>query len=119
MFCPLIILILSLSLILAMGGLYFLSYTRREGLGWLSRAVGFVTVGFGIIVFIAGIVASILKSQNCSCCTFQCSKNVEHRYKSNYTCCKKMKDHDYERHTYSVKRDSMERDKTSVRKEVE
>ena len=40
-------------------------------------------------------------------------------YKRNNTCSKKIKDHDYERHMYSVKRDSMERDKTSVRKEVE
>ena len=59
MFCPFIIILLFVALLVSMCGLYFLSYVRREGLGWLSKAVGTLSVGFGIFVFFGGIIASI------------------------------------------------------------
>lgn len=59
MFCPFIIIMLFIALIVSMCGLYFLSYARREGLGWLSKVVGSLAVAFGIFVFFGGIIASI------------------------------------------------------------
>jgi hypothetical protein len=123
MICPVIILILSLALVLSMSGLYFLAYIRREGLGWLSRTVGYLTVGFGLVVFIIGITTVVLKREYRSCRKHTCSKHMEHSCRMNNTCCRScyiesMK-HGVKVYRYSTKGDSLKGDKTIVRKEIE
>jgi|GEM_PF-2315591 len=119
MICPVIILDLSLALFMAMCGLYFLSYVRREGLGWLSRTVGYVTVGFGIIVFLGGVTAAMLKPSHKSC-----GKNKFHHHAqcdcNEQTHCQSEKvDRHVKVYRYTTTRDSLKGDKTIVRKEVE
>jgi hypothetical protein len=115
MICPFFILTLSLALIMAMSGLYFLSYVRREGLGWLSRTVGYAASGFGIVVFITGIIAAILKSHACPCHKHDCSQRTYHSYKKHENCCEKVRDREIQIYTYSSKDDSVKRDKTIVK----
>ncbi len=112
MICPVIILVLSLALFMAMSGLYFLSYVRREGLGWLSRTVGFVTVGFGIVVFIGGITAALLK-RNHGCL------GKQHSCSSEDHCSSERIDRNVRVYRYTTKGDSIKGNKTVVRKEVE
>ena len=119
MICPLIILVLSLALFMAMSGLYFLSYVRREGLGWLSRTVGFVTVAFGIVVFIGGITAALLKRNNGYCGKHHCKGNMEHSCSSKDHCSSERIDRNVRVYRYTTKGDSIKGDKTVVRKEVE
>ncbi len=119
MICPVIILVLSLSLFMAMSGLYFLSYVRREGLGWLSRTVGYATVGFGIVVFIGGITYALLK-RNHGCCGKHRSKgNMEHSCSAQDHCSSERIDRNVRVYRYTTKGDSIKGDKTVVRKEVE
>lgn len=75
--CPVIILVFSLALIMTMSGLYFLSYVRREGLGWLSRVVGTVTVTFGIVVFLGGIAGAFIKGMHGKCHNHHCKGHSE------------------------------------------
>jgi hypothetical protein len=119
MICPVIILVLSLALFMAMSGLYFLSYVRREGLGWLSRTVGFVTVGFGIAVFIGGITAALLKRNHDYCGKHLCKGNMEHSCPSKDHCSRERIDRNVRVYRYTTKGDSIKGDKTVVRKEVE
>ncbi len=123
MICPVIIFVLSLSLLLAMSGLYFLSYVRREGLGWLSRTVGYVTVGFGIIVFLVGITAVVFSGDYRSCRKHHCSKHVESPCNMKQmcckSCCKENQNQEFRVYRHSNKGDSLKGDKTIVRNKVE
>ena len=120
MICPVIVLVLSLALLLAMSGLYFLSYIRREGLGWLSRTVGYVTVGFGILVFVLGVTTVIFNSDYRYCNKHICSKQIEHTCQMKKCCCgscsKENFDREVKMYRYSTKGDSLKGDKTIVRK---
>ena len=118
MICPAIILVLSLALFMSMSGLYFISYVRREGLGWLSRTVGYVTVGFGLVVFLGGIITAMLKG-NHRTCQKGCHHKMEHSCKSYDHCSSERIDRNVKVYRYTTKGDSLKGDKTVVRKEVE
>jgi hypothetical protein len=123
MICPVIIFVLSLSLLLAMIGLYFLSYVRREGLGWLSRTVGYVTVSFSIIVFLVGITAIVFSGDYRLCRKHNCSKHLESPYNMKRMCCKSCcnenQNQEFRVYRYSNRGDSLKGDKTIVRNKVE
>lgn len=119
MICPVIILFLSLALLIMMSGLYFLSYVRREGLGWLSKTVGYVTVGFGIVVFLGGIITAMLKGNHRTCCQKGCHHKMEYSCKSHDHCSYERIDRNVKVYRYTTKEDSLKGDKTVVRKEVE
>lgn len=119
MICPVIILVLSLALLMTMSGLYFLSYVRREGMGWLSKTVGYVTVGFGIVVFLGGITTALLKRDHKSCGKHGCHHKMGHSCKSHDHCSSERIDRNVKVYRYTTKGDSLKGDKTVVRKEVE
>ncbi len=119
MIYPAIILVLSLALFMTMSGLYFLSYVRREGLGWLSKTVAYVTIGFGIVVFLGGMVSAMLKGSHRTCCQKGCHRNMENSCKSYDHCSSERIDRNVKVYRYTTKGDSLKGDKTVVRKEVE
>lgn len=121
MFCPILIILLSLALIVTMSGLYFLSYVRREEHGLLYKIVGNVTVVFGISVFVGGIVAALFNGFNGA--HGECSKHGCHRKNTkdcmNEGCANERIDRHVNVYRYTTKGDTLKGDKTVVRKEVE
>lgn len=64
MMCPMFIIGLSLALLVLLGGLFLLAYTKKEGLGMLSKISSYVAILFGIVVFVGGLICAIM----CSSC---------------------------------------------------
>lgn len=72
MFCIAIVLTLSLALIVLMGGLFLLAYSKKENLGWMSKITSYVAITFGSVLFIGCLVACI----TCGTCgKSKCGKN--------------------------------------------
>ena len=64
MICPMLIVALSLALIVLMGGLFLLAYSKKEGLGKLTKIASYVAIVFGTAVFVGGLICAIM----CSAC---------------------------------------------------
>lgn len=72
MMCPMLIVALSLALIVLMGGLFLLAYSKKEGLGKMTKITSYVAITFGIIVFVGGLVCATLCS---SCHKSKCGRD--------------------------------------------
>ena len=59
-----LIVALSLALIVLMGGLFLLAYSKKEGLGKLTKITSYVAIVFGTAVFVGGLICAIM----CSAC---------------------------------------------------
>lgn len=70
--CPVFIVSLSLALIVLLGGLFLLAYSKKENLGRLTKIASYVAIAFGTVVFVGGIVMATLCS---SCHKSKCGKN--------------------------------------------
>jgi cytochrome bd-type quinol oxidase subunit 2 len=100
MICPMLIVALSLALIVLMGGLFLLAYSKKEGLGKLTKIASYVAIVFGIVVFVGGLICAIMCStcnkgkcdkdkKGCSKDKMECSKYKECS-KDKKECCEKV-----------------------------
>ena len=55
MLCPMLIVALSLALIVLMGGLFLLAYSKKESLGKLTTIASYVAIVFGAGAFVGGL----------------------------------------------------------------
>ena len=60
MLCPMLIVALSLALIVLMGGLFLLAYSKKESLGKLTTIASYVAIVFGAGAFVGGIICAII-----------------------------------------------------------
>ena len=60
MLCPMLIVALSLALIVLMGGLFLLAYSKKETLGKLTTIASYVAIVFGAGAFIGGLICATL-----------------------------------------------------------
>ena len=60
MLCPMLIVALSLALIVLMGGLFLLAYSKKEALGKLTTIASYVAIVFGAGAFVGGIICAII-----------------------------------------------------------
>lgn len=67
MFCPVIILIFSLALIVLMVGMVFLQHVKKDGLGRLHKFVAYLSVSFSIVVLVGAIVAVFIRGCHGTC----------------------------------------------------
>ncbi len=100
MICPMLIVALSLALIVLMGGLFLLAYSKKEGLGKLTKIASYVAIVFGTAVFVGGLICAIMCStckkgkcdkdkKGCSKDKMECSKYKECS-KDKKECCEKV-----------------------------
>ena len=60
MLCPMLIVALSLALIVLMGGLFLLAYSKKEALGKLTTIASYVAIVFGAGAFVGGLICAII-----------------------------------------------------------
>ena len=100
MICPMLIVALCLALIVLMGGLFLLAYSKKEGLGKLTKIASYVAIVFGTAVFVGGLICAIMCStcnkgkcdkdkKGCSKDKMECSKYKECS-KDKKECCEKV-----------------------------
>ena len=58
--CSMFMIGLSLALLVLLGGLFLLAYTKKEGLGMLSKISSYVAILFGIVVFVGGLICAMM-----------------------------------------------------------
>ena len=95
-----LIVALCLALIVLMGGLFLLAYSKKEGLGKLTKIASYVAIVFGTVVFVGGLICAIMCStcnkgkcdkdkKGCSKDKMECSKYKECS-KDKKECCEKV-----------------------------
>ena len=95
-----LIVALCLALIVLMGGLFLLAYSKKEGLGKLTKIASYVAIVFGTAVFVGGLICAIMCStcnkgkchkdkKGCSKDKMECSKYKECS-KDKKECCEKV-----------------------------
>jgi len=96
MICPLLIVALCLALIVLMGGLFLLAYSKKEGLGKLTKIVSYVAIVFGTAVFVGGLICAIMCSKcnkgKCDKDKMECSKDKKGCSKDKMECSKDKKE---------------------------
>jgi hypothetical protein len=101
MICPMLIVALSLALIVLMGGLFLLAYSKKEGLGKLTKIASYVAIVFGTAVFVGGLICAIICStcykgkcdkdkKGCSKDKMECSNDKKGCSKDQKECCEKV-----------------------------
>ena len=80
MHCPIIIASISLSLLVLLAGLFMLAYSKKEGLGKITKIASYVASLFGAIVFVSGLIGYMIcgtcKSDKCEKGSMECRKEV-------------------------------------------
>ncbi len=95
MHCPIIIISLSLSWLVLLGGLFLLAYAKKEGLGKMTKIASFIAITFGTLCFVCGLIASCGSCGGEGKCDKEgrkCTKEVSvecHKGISNGTHCEK------------------------------
>lgn len=59
---------MSLSLLVLLGGFFLLAYSKKEGLGMMSKISSYVAILFGTVVFVGGLI--------CMCICGSCGEKV-------------------------------------------
>ena len=94
MICPMLIVALCLALIVLMGGLFLLAYSKKEGLGNLTKIASYVAIVFGTAVFVGGLICAIMcstcKNSKCDKDKKGCSKDKMECSKDKKDCCEKV-----------------------------
>jgi predicted membrane protein len=68
--CSVFTISLALALLVLLAGLFLLAYSKKEGLGILTKIASYAAISFGSIVFIGGLVCAMTwltchKKQSC------------------------------------------------------
>lgn len=75
MMVPVCIISLSLALLVVLAGLFLLAYSKKEGLGKMTKIASYVAILFGTIVFVGGLICGMSCKGKCS--EGKCEKSVE------------------------------------------
>jgi hypothetical protein len=51
--------VLLLALLVVLGGCFLLAYGKEKGMGKFSKMMSFVSIGFGTIVFVSGLICAL------------------------------------------------------------
>jgi hypothetical protein len=84
-----LIVALSLALIVLMGGLFLLAYSKKEGLGKLNEIASYVAIVFGTAVFVGGLICAIMCA---TCHKSKCDKDKKGCCKDKMECSKDKKE---------------------------
>jgi hypothetical protein len=101
MICPMLIVVLSLALIVLMGGLFLLAYSKKEALGKLTKIASYLAIAFGTAVFVGGLICAIMcatchkskcdkDKKGCSKDKMECSRDKKECSKDKKECCEKV-----------------------------
>lgn len=77
MIVPVFLISLSLALLVVLAGLFLLAYSKKEGLGKMTKIASYVAILFGTLVFVGGILCGITCKGHCG--EGKCEKRVEIR----------------------------------------
>ncbi len=93
MLCPMLIIALSLALIVLMGGLFLLAYSKKEALGKLTTIASYVAIVFGAGAFVGGLICAIIctpcNKSKCSNDKMECSKDKKECFEVKMERCEK------------------------------
>lgn len=80
MSCSIFIISLSLSLLVLLGGLFLLAYSKKEGLGKITKIASYVAILFGSAVFVCGLLCATMcnscKGSKCEKGSMECRKEM-------------------------------------------
>ena len=114
MICPMLIVALCLALIVLMGGLFLLAYSKKEGLGKLTKIASYVAIVFGTSVFVGGLICAIMCA---TCHKSKCDKDKKGCCKDKMECSKDEKCSNNKKECFNIKVERREKD-SSNEKEV-
>lgn len=93
MLCPMLIVALSLALIVLMGGLFLLAYSKKEALGKLTTIASYVAIVFGAGAFVGGLICATLctpcHKSKCGNSRMECSKDKKECFEVKMERCEK------------------------------
>ena len=93
MLCPMLIVALSLALIVLMGGLFLLAYSKKEALGKLTTIASYVAIVFGAGAFVGGLICATLctpcQKSKCGNDRMECSKGKKECFEVKMERCEK------------------------------
>ena len=93
MLCPMLIVALSLALIVLMGGLFLLAYSKKEALGKLTTIASYVAIVFGAGAFVGGLICATLctpcHKSKCGNYRMECSKDKKECFEVKMERCEK------------------------------
>ena len=93
MLCPMLIVALSLALIVLMGGLFLLAYSKKEALGKLTTIASYVAIVFGAGAFVGGLICAIIctpcQKSKCGNDKMECSKDKKECFEVKMERCEK------------------------------
>ena len=69
------IICLSLAMLVLLAGLFLLAYSKKEGLGKMTKIASYVAIIFGTFMFVSGLLCAIMCKGNC--CEEKCEKRIE------------------------------------------
>ncbi len=114
MICPMLIVALCLALIVLMGGLFLMAYSKKEGLGKLTKIASYVAIVFGTSVFVGGLICAIMCA---TCHKSKCDKDKKGCCKDKMECSKDEKCSNNKKECFNIKVERREKD-SSNEKEV-
>jgi len=93
MLCPMLIVALSLALIVLIGGLFLLAYSKKEALGKLTTIASYVAIVFGAGAFVGGLICAIIctpcNKSKCGNDKMECSKDKKECFEVKMERCEK------------------------------
>lgn len=88
--CSVFTISLALALLVLLAGLFLLAYSKKEGLGILTKIASFVAITFGTIVFVGGLICA-LSMGSCNkkegCRKGRCSKEMRMHHQNSGAKC--------------------------------
>lgn len=115
MICPMLIVALCLALIVLMGGLFLLAYSKKEGLGKLTKIASYVAIVFGTAVFVGGLICAIMCS---TCKNSKCDKDKKGCCKDKMECSKDEKCSNNKKECFNIKVERREKDSTNEKEVI-
>ena len=115
MICPMLIVALCLALIVLMGGLFLLAYSKKEGLGKLAKIASYVAIVFGTSVFVGGLICAIMCA---TCHKSKCDKDKKGCCKDKMECSKDEKCSNNKKECFNIKVERREKDSTNEKEVI-
>jgi cytochrome bd-type quinol oxidase subunit 2 len=110
-----LIVVLSLALIVLMGGLFLLAYSKKEALGKLTKIASYLAIVFGTAVFIGGLICAIMCA---TCHKSKCDKDKKGCSKDKMECSKDKKCSNDKKEYFNIKVERREKDSTNEKEVI-
>jgi hypothetical protein len=111
-----LIVVLSLALIVLMGGLFLLAYSKKEALGKLTKIASYLAIVFGTAVFVGGLICAIMCA---TCHKSKCDKDKKVCCKDKMECSKDKKECSKDKKEYfNIKVERREKDSTNEKEVI-